>query len=390
MTDQALPRWKSLLFGCITVIGLPVLVLVLIEGASSFVLFARDLVKPVRLPVPSSHTDYDTLLGWVSRPGFFDPDMYGHGIYFRTNAQRFRNDHDFSVAVPPGRVRLVCSGDSFTLGYEVDNDHTWCAVLERRHPRLETVNMGQGGYGVDQVYLWYKRDGQRLDHDLQVFAVIQDDFRRMQVRNYVSAGGQYAKPVLTLAGDSLRTGNVPVPTWSYRIPRLLAFFHQKRSALEHLRIARLGEALRSRVGGRPPDPATADSLTWLVADRVFADLARVNRAKGSVLVVMFLPTPGDSIGGASDPWRRWLRSASERRGFVFVDLVDDFRALPRDSIPWLFYKPPPPRPGGASGHYGELGNEWVADRLYRHLLAAPATAARLEPTDRVGEAPGSR
>jgi len=123
---------------------------------------------------------------------------------------------------------------------------------------------------------------------------------------------------------------------------------------------------------------------------VFADLARVNRAKGSVLVVMFLPTPGDSIGGASDPWRRWLRSASERRGFVFVDLVDDFRALPRDSIPWLFYKPPPPRPGGASGHYGELGNQWVADRLYRRLMASPATAARLDPTDRDSGAAASR
>ena len=390
MTDRTLPLWKSLLFGCITVIGIPILVLVLVEGASSFVLFASDLAKPVRLPLPTPHTDYDTLLGWVNRPGFFAPDLYGRGIYFRTNAQRFRNDHDFSTAVPPGRVRLICSGDSFTLGYEVDNDHAWCAVLERKHPRLETVNMGQGGYGVDQVYLWYKRDGQRLDHDLQVLAVIQDDFRRMQVRNYISGGGQYAKPVLTVEGDSLRTENVPVPRWSYRIPRLLAFFQQKRSALEHLRIAKLGEALRHHLGRRDPDPAAVDSLTWQVADRVFADLARVNRAKKSVLVVVFLPTTGDSSGTASDQWRRRLRLAGEQRGFVFVDLVEDFRAMPRDSLPWLFYKPPPPRPGGASGHYGELGNEWVADRLYSHLMALPATAARLEPPLRDRTSPASR
>jgi hypothetical protein len=391
MTDRSLPLWKSLLFGGFMAIGIPMLLLFLIEGASSFVLFARDLARPVRLPLAAPHTDYDTLLGWVNRPGFFDPDLYGHGIYFRTNAQRFRNDHDFTTAVPPGQVRLICSGDSFTLGYEVDNDHAWCAVLERKHPRLETVNMGQGGYGVDQVYLWYKRDGQLLDHDLHVFAVIQDDFRRMQERNYISEGGQYAKPVLTLEGDSLRTGNVPVPRWSYRIPRLLAFVNQKRSALEKLRIAQLGESLRNRFGRRgEPGSAAVDSLTWQVADRVFADLARVNRAKNSILVVLFLPTPGDSSGRASDQWRRWLRLAGEQRGFVYVDLVEDFRAMPRDSIPWLFYKPPPPRPGGASGHYGELGNEWVADRLYSHLMAVPATAARLEPPRRDRGSPARR
>jgi hypothetical protein len=196
--------------------------------------------------------------------------------------------------------------------------------------------------------------------------------------------------VLAVEGDSLRTENVPVPRWSYRIPRLLAFFQQKRSALEHLRIAELGEALRHRLGSRDPDPAAVDSLTWQVADRVFADLARVNRAKKSILVVVFLPTTGDSSGTASDQWRRRLRLAGARRGFVFVDLVEDFRAMPRDSLPWLFYKPPPPRPGGASGHYGELGNEWVADRLYRHLMALPATAARLEPPLRDRTSPASR
>ena len=69
MTDRPLPRWKSFLFGVIATIGIPILLLVLIEGASSFVLFAHDLAKPVRLPVASPHTDYDTLLGWVNRAG---------------------------------------------------------------------------------------------------------------------------------------------------------------------------------------------------------------------------------------------------------------------------------------------------------------------------------
>jgi hypothetical protein len=299
MTHRSLPLWKLLLFGGITLVGMPILVLLLIEGASSFVLLARELSKPVKLPLPAAHTDYDTLLGWVNRRGFFDRDQYGHGIYFRTNGQRFRNDHDFTPAVPPGRVRLICSGDSFTLGYEVDNEHAWCAVLERKHPRLETVNMGQGGYGVDQAYLWYKRDGQVLDHDLHVFAVIQDDFRRMKLRNYTSGGGQYAKPVLTLEGDSLRVGNMPVPRWTFLMPRLVSFVLQKRPALAQLRVAQLGELLHNRFGrDRWPGDTAADSLTWQVAERVLADLTSMNRAKESVLVVLFLSTPGFWCGSA--------------------------------------------------------------------------------------------
>jgi len=177
---------------------------------------------------------------------------------------------------------------------------------------------------------------------------------------------------------------MPVPRWTYLMPRLVSFVYQKRPALAQLRGAQLAELLHKRFArDRWPGDSAADSLTWQVADRVFADLTSVNRATGSILVVLFLPTVGDSSDSGSDRWRRWLRLAAVQRGFVFVDLVEDFRAMPHDSMAWLFYKAPPARPD-PSGHYGELGNEWVADRLYRHLMALPATAARLDPPPRTG------
>ena len=40
----------------------------------------------------------------------------------------------------------------------VGNDDVWCKLLESIDNRIETVNLGQGGYGVDQAYLWYKRN----------------------------------------------------------------------------------------------------------------------------------------------------------------------------------------------------------------------------------------
>ena len=66
--------------------------------------------------------------------------------------------------------KKISSGDSFTLGYGVNNEETWPTAFSKLDERFETINMGQGGYGVDQSYLWYKRDGLEFDHQIHLFA----------------------------------------------------------------------------------------------------------------------------------------------------------------------------------------------------------------------------
>ena len=82
---------------------------------------------------------------------------------------------------------------------------------------VESVNMGQPGYGVDQAYLWYLRDGVALDPDLHLLAFVGGDFTRMLTRLRNGAG----KPVLQVSGDSLETRNVPVPYAKHAIGRLI-------------------------------------------------------------------------------------------------------------------------------------------------------------------------
>jgi hypothetical protein len=99
-----------------------------------------------------------------------------------------------------------------------------------------------------------------------------------------------------------------------------------------------------------------------VADRLLKDLASLNRAKKSKLVVVLLPTRADWTGNESDRWRRWLAAGATRDGYLFVDLVDDFLRLRRDSVDLLFLGP------GIFSHYSETGHEWAAERLWLHLL----------------------
>ena len=203
----------------------------MLEGvASIYYAFREAFVSP---PVAESlYTAYDRDLGWVNLPNVYLPNMYGPGKYLRTNSQRFRNNEDFTQQVPPGKTRIICSGDSFTLGFGVDNDHTWPQLLATRAPNIETVNMGQGGYGADQAYLWYKRDGAPLDHNIQILALISPDFYRMQHSSF----NGYGKPMLAVENDHLVTTNVPVPrsmeVWSPKLVRAA-------SALSNLSITRL-------------------------------------------------------------------------------------------------------------------------------------------------------
>jgi hypothetical protein len=369
MTEASLPYWKQLLFGTVAMVGVPLATLALIEGGSSLILWQRDHWH-AGLPVPEQRhkADYDTLLGWVNPPNFFHRDLFAPGVYLRTNAQGFRDDHLIAPRVPPGRIRAVCSGDSFTFGFGVDNDHTWCALLERKIRRLEAVNMGVSGYGADQAYLRYKRDTRTLDHDLHIFAVIMADFQRMPLSEFVGA----EKPVLRLDGDTLRLENVPVPSGSYRMRRLAPSLSKARQRIAQLRTAVLIKRLRQRLSGHRVG-SDKDSVHRQVAERVLVDLTKLSQAKNSQLVVLLLPTRNDWADTTREDWRRMLNTAAERHGYLFVDLQDEFRRLPRDSFDLLFFAP-----HDVGGHYGDAGHQWVADRLYQHLLASPKIAPLLK------------
>lgn len=331
-----------------------------LEGMSSLILFVGNLLM-FRAPSFNErlYTRYDPELGWVSRPNVSLPDLYGPGISLKTNAQGFRSDHDVPKRAPQGKARVICSGDSFTLGYGVDNDHTWCQRLAALDPRLETVNMGQGGYGVDQAYLWYVRDGDSLEHSTHLFAVITGDFHRMRRTAFLGHG----KPILVLENGALAVRNVPVPKTRLSVSPMLE--RRFQSAAEGLRTGQLIATFRKRFarGQADGDHAHFDAETWQVAAKLFERLDTMNRSRGSKLIVVYLPTWEDYFWHESDPWRAQMRAASEKVGFAYVDLVSPFRSLALDEMKKLVI------PEGSPGarHYSTAGHEWIAERLHSAL-----------------------
>ena len=347
------------------------LLLLVAEGAASIYYTFRDAFASP--PVAESlYTEYDRDLGWVNLPNVYLPNMYGPGKYLRTNSQRFRNNADFTISVPPGKTRIICSGDSFTLGFGVDNDHTWPQLLATRGRNIETVNMGQGGYGADQAYLWYKRDGVKLDHDIQILALIAPDFYRMQHSSF----NGYGKPVLALDNDHIVTTNVPVPrSMQVRSPRLV----RVQNALFNLNITRfLRRVLRLDTAAAVTETRKErnQETAWILS-YMLDDLLETNREKNSVLVLAYLPTREEYGTDLGESWRKFLAGYARQHGIPYLDLTDDFKRLPPGELDKLFIGTGTIAFPGAAGHYTEAGNAFVADLIYRRLLADPKTAAKL-------------
>lgn len=353
------PRVRRVAVNGLLALGAGIAAFVVIEGTASLALLGFDLAFN-RNPGPASqrHATYDTLLGWVNTPSLVIPDMYGPGESLSINARSFRG-REVSDAIPPGRTRILCSGDSFALGLGVGDDQTWCYLLEALAPGIESVNLGHGGYGIDQAYLLYARVAEQLDYDVHLFTFTGDDFRRMGLRRFVG----YDKPRFQWRDGALELQNVPVPR-----PSRLRHWLIVNQDIVALRVLDLGRRVLNRLGATGRDRGTPRDVKRQITLALLERVAARNRADGSIPIFVLLE---ESSFGSPDEaeWAEFLSGQLPERGLPFIDLTRPFRDLPVAERRRMF--------NPAWGHYSSAGNAWVAARIGERLREIPEAADRL-------------
>jgi hypothetical protein len=115
--------------------------------------------------------ELDEELGWRYRPGFASATD-------NINRQGVRALREYESLATPHTLRVAAFGNSFVYANEVSDQDSWCAQLESSTPGLEVLNYGVGGYGLDQAYLRYRREGRRLRPDVVLVGFYPDDLRR--------------------------------------------------------------------------------------------------------------------------------------------------------------------------------------------------------------------
>jgi hypothetical protein len=349
------PKFVSVALKVAAFVAITAVFFIVLEGLSSTLIATLQVLnKPT-----TEASRYDPELGWVSLPNVDIPDMYGPGRYLRTNSLGFRSDAEITVAVPEGRVRIICSGNSFTYGQGVANDETWCHGLAALDERLETVNLGQPGYGVDQMFLRYSRDGVPIHHSIHLFAFVHGDLDRMGRRDQYG----YGKPVLRLENGELVTDNVPVPRFKWWVNRTV----QRAD----LRTLDLGRRLMARLSSGTAAGSSEEKVRP-VAFEVFREIKAVSLENGVVPVIVFFPTQRELEGESS--WRLWVTETMRTLGMPLIDLTPALREVPAGQAGSFFI----PQPRSSAGHYSEAGNEWVASQIYTRLMELPQVRGILE------------
>lgn len=349
-----------------------VLVFVVMEGCASIWVVGSQIAGFTRtyLSQTQGH-NFDPDLGWVGKPNRRMDDAFGPGKHLKINSQGYRSARDFDEKIPAGKVRILCTGDSFTWGNGVGNGSPWVELLSPLDPKIEAINMGQNGYGLDQIYLRYQREGDRFEHDVHVLSFIGLDFDRMRNTHFLDM----PKPRLRLNGQAVEVENSPIPEpsdlkiWWVGAAKYLfnlrLFGKLMGLYLEQSGVPELGDRTVSEDG-----PLKALIL------RVFEEVAKLSAGRDATFVAIYLPVSTDYRPEERlDGWRAELRMELEKRNIHFVDLIDSFRAMPPPRAEALFIQSNTVM--FEAGHYNETGHQYVASATYRELCDIPEVAVKL-------------
>jgi lysophospholipase L1-like esterase len=140
-------------------------------------------------------TKWDTLLIHALKPefngnlkmGVVTADAWqGKNAYWsmQTNSQQIRGREQIGMK-PPGVFRILCLGDSITMGLEVDDQYTYPsqlqALLSRKlngRPQVEVINAGVWGYSSRQGLAYLDRRLLQYQPDLVILEFGINDSRR--------------------------------------------------------------------------------------------------------------------------------------------------------------------------------------------------------------------
>ena len=137
----------------------------------------RIVEHPWEKPVLKTWMEPADVLGWQLPPNFEGRGIFSE--YIRTNGQGLR-DIEHSFKKEHGTLRVLGIGDSFTFGWGVPVEDAFMKQLERQlveiaGEKVETINAGVPGYGLNQYYIYLKYYGVKYHPDIVVIAYFTDD-----------------------------------------------------------------------------------------------------------------------------------------------------------------------------------------------------------------------
>lgn len=129
---------------------------------------------------PKTLNEFHETLGWVKRTDASTTRSTAEfDVTFEVNALGLRDDPMDSPKKPEGEFRVVCLGDSFTLGFTVEREDLFVDQLESywnaQGRKVDVINTGTEGYSTDQEAVWLMENGDAFEPDLVLLFPYDND-----------------------------------------------------------------------------------------------------------------------------------------------------------------------------------------------------------------------
>ena len=255
----------------------------------------------------------DPLIGHNHRP---NRQAFLMGVQFDTNSKGLR-DREFSYEKPPGRLRIMMLGDSFTVGWGAKFDETFPKRIERMYAdrgiQAEAINTGVGNYNTIQEVEYYLREGYKYNPDIVVLNFTFNDAEPIPVSSPPPIILRICYSCIFVEG---------------RIDSVLREFGDKRDWADYYL-------------GLYGDDGQAKG--WLDAKAYIAKLASFTKAHGTKLLIASMPELHDVQHYRLQRITDLVREAADENDVPFVDLLPYVQGVPS---PELWVTPPDPHPNG--------------------------------------------
>ena len=345
-----------------------VLALLALEGAIR-------LIAPQNL-YPVSFAD-DPAVGHRYRPNIKGvTSTQEYRIRLETNSQGLR-DEEHPVVKPPGTLRILAIGDSFTAGDGVELEQAFHQVLEERlsqaseRGRYEAINAGVSGWGPSNGLAFLLSEGFRYSPDLLLVQVFVDHYNRDLSTGLfaLSEDGSLRR----LPYEASETSNVRA------MARRLPFYSYLAQNSHLLNIVRQ-QAVRALWGRKQvqvrQEVASLSALSSQEPFKLslavlggFDDYAKSQRIPWALIIVApWQQVMGEPRTPMEDQFYKALLHWARDRG---VRVVDTAGILKDQGDPRDYYHL-------KDGHFNVRGNRLMGDTLFRELGAELLAASEAD------------
>lgn len=249
---------------------------------------------------------YDAELGWSQRPSVSQHNQFGF----------ISSQPEPSREPSPDTLRIAVFGGSYTQG---SFETGWWRVLERElnaaGRRAEVLNFGVAGYGMDQAYLRWRRDGAPWHPQVVIFGWAPgncyDNLNMVRMIKDPETGVPFTKPRFVLGAEPGKIDLINSPTPSPdQLPAILRnpaswpivqrdyFFAPDDFRMAWWRHSRLLAFVEAKAGARdrrdrPDEFYALNGEAGKLALAIIQRFKSESEAAGSQFFVAHLPHDGD-------------------------------------------------------------------------------------------------